>query len=65
MFIEEVGVLEKRLQWFDDNCEHLRFSISWHNPQARYHLIPALQSQGYSVGLIAARLLEHLGSVFS
>jgi hypothetical protein len=56
---------KKDVQWFNDNYEHLRFSVSWHNPEARYHLIQALQKEGYDVGLIAARLLEHLGSVAS
>jgi len=56
---------KKDVQWFNANYEHLRFSVSWHNPQARYSLLQALQKEGYAVGLIAARLLEHLGSVAS
>jgi hypothetical protein len=45
--------------------EHLRFSVSWQNPEARYHLMQALAKEAYEIGLIAARLLEYLGSVAS
>jgi len=56
---------KKDVRWFNDNYEHLRFSVSWHNPESRYHLMQALQEQGYDVGLIAARLLEYVGSISS
>jgi hypothetical protein len=48
--------------WFNSNYEQLRFTVNTHNPQARYHLLQALANQGYEVGVIAARILENLGS---
>jgi hypothetical protein len=53
---------KKDESWFNSNYEHLRFTVNTHNPQARYHLLQALAKQGYEVGLIAARILENLGS---
>jgi hypothetical protein len=53
------------VQWLNDNYEHLRFTISRLNPEAAFHLMQAIEKEGYDVGLIAARVLEHLGSVAS
>jgi hypothetical protein len=45
---------------FKNNYEFLHVTAARHAPDAAYHLMLALQRQGYDVGIIAARILEHL-----